>query len=319
MVGIALLLFVLKIAAWYLTRSMAILTDALESTVNVIAGFISWYSLYVAAQPRDSNHPYGHGKAEFLAAAVEGALIIMAGGIIIYEAILHLLEPQEIRQLDRGILLVMITAALNYITGTLIIRSGRKNHSLALVASGKHLQSDTYSTLGIVAGLTLIYFTGLNWIDSATAILFALLIMYTGSKILRQSIAGIMDEADRELLEKLITLLNQERRENWIDLHNLRIIKYGGHLHIDCHLTVPWYLNVHQAHAEIDQLSQLIREQFGDRIELFVHSDGCLEFSCSICPKKNCPERKHPFETLLPWTADKLLSDKKHQLPAGAP
>ena len=310
----ATLLFIIKVAAYWLTQSVAILTDALESTVNVVAGFIGWYSLYVAAKPKDIDHPYGHGKAEFLSAAVEGTLIIIAGFIIIYESINNYLHPHELKQLDWGILLVAVTAAINFIVGYISIKRGKKNNSLALVASGKHLQSDTYSTMGLIVGLALIYFTHLAWLDSVVAGLFAFFIIYTGYKILRSSIAGIMDEADIELMKNMVTVLNKERRENWIDLHNLRVIKYGGQLHIDCHLTVPWYLNVHEAHQEIDALSSLIRNQFGDSIELFVHSDGCLDFSCSICTKQNCDVRKKPFEKKIDWTATNILADQKHRL-----
>lgn len=310
----ATLLFIIKVAAYWLTQSVAILTDALESTVNVVAGFIGWYSLYVAAKPKDIDHPYGHGKAEFLSAAVEGTLIIIAGFIIIYESINNYLHPHELKQLDWGILLVAVTAAINFIVGYISIKRGKKNNSLALIASGKHLQSDTYSTMGLIAGLALIYFTHLAWLDSVVAGLFAFFIIYTGYKILRSSIAGIMDEADIELMKNMVSILNKERRENWIDLHNLRVIKYGGQLHIDCHLTVPWYLNVHEAHQEIDALSSLIRNQFGDSIELFVHSDGCLDFSCSICTKQNCDVRKKPFEKKIDWTATNILADQKHRI-----
>jgi cation diffusion facilitator family transporter len=312
--GIGILLFVAKVFAWYLTGSVAILTDALESTVNVIAGLIGVYSLYVSAKPRDQDHPYGHGKAEFISAAVEGTLITVAGFIIIYQALNNLIHPHAISQLDYGILLVAATAIINYIAGAICVNTGRKNNSLALISSGKHLQTDTYSTLGIIAGLALIYFTNIWWIDSAVAILFAFIIMITGYKIVRTSIAGIMDEADEEIITKLVVSLNANRRENWIDLHNLRVIKYGGTLHLDCHLTVPWYLNVHEAHREIDALSALVKKDFGDTMELFVHTDGCLDFSCKVCTKDNCNVRKHPFEKRIEWTVQNISSNIKHQL-----
>ncbi len=182
------------------------------------------------------------------------------------------------------------------------------------MASGKHLQSDTWSTVGIIIGLVLILLTHINWIDSAVAMIFSFIIIFTGYKIVRSSVAGIMDEADAELLNKLVLMLNQHRRENWIDLHNLRIIKYGGTIHLDCHLTVPWYLNVHEAHKEIDELSGLVKKEYGESVELFVHSDGCLDFSCSICTKTDCQVRKHPFEMKIAWTMKNISSNKKHQL-----
>lgn len=311
---IAFILLLIKVAAWYLTNSVAILTDALESIVNVIAALIGVYSLYISAKPKDENHPYGHGKAEFLSAAVEGTLIIVAGVLIIYKAITTLIHPHPIQKLDYGIILVAVTAFINFIVGSVCLDAGKKNNSLALIASGKHLRTDTWSTLGIIIGLLLLYFTKLLWLDSVIAIIFSFIIIYTGYKIIRSSIAGIMDEADIELLKKLVTLLNINRKENWIDLHNLRLIKYGGTLHVDCHLTVPWYLNVREAHDEVEALATLVKIEFGEAVELFVHSDDCREFSCRICYKKDCLVRLHPFEHKVEWTVDNILKDSKHRL-----
>jgi cation diffusion facilitator family transporter len=310
---IAVILFAIKIGAYFLTRSVAILSDALESIVNVAAGFIGLYSLSIASKPSDQNHPYGHGKAEFLSAAVEGTLIAVAGFVIIYKSINNFINHQPIQRLDYGILLIAITAFINFFLGVFSVQRGKKHDSLALVASGRHMQSDTLSTVGIIAGLALIYFTNIMWLDGAIAILFAVIIIYTGYRIVRKSIAGIMDEADTTLLENMITVLNNNRRQNWIDLHKLRVIKYGGRLHVDSHLTVPWYLNVHEAHVEIEELSKLTREQFSTSMELFVHSDGCQYFQCPICFKSDCPVRQHPYEKRIEWTIENVLADKKHR------
>ncbi len=312
--AISILLFLVKIIAWYLTNSVAILTDALESIVNVIAGLIGVYSLYVSSKPKDYDHPYGHGKAEFISAAIEGTLITVAGFIIIYEAIINLQHPHSIKKLDYGIALVAVTALINFIAGAFCIKTGRKNNSLALIASGKHLQSDTWSTAGIVVGLILILITKIFWIDSAVAILFSLTLIYTGYKIIRSSVAGIMDEADEKLLKKMVVMLNANRSVSWIDLHNLRVIRYGSTIHLDCHLTVPWYLNVHEAHKEIDALSALVKKEYGESVELFVHSDGCLDFSCPICTKKDCAVRKHAFEKKVEWTMENISSNNKHTI-----
>ncbi len=312
--AISVLLLLVKFIAYYITHSLAILTDALESIVNVAAGFIGLYSLFVAAKPRDANHPYGHGKAEYISAAVEGTLILTAGGLIVYKAIMHLIKPVAIHNVDQGMFIIGTTALINFIMGWLAGRTGKKNGSLALISSGKHLKVDSYSTLGILVGLVLLYVTGKTWIDSAVAFLFAIIIFYTGYKILRTSIAGIMDEADRKLLGKMVELLNRNRRQNWVDLHNLRVIKYGIVLHVDCHLTVPWYLNVNEAHTEVDALSTLIRKEFGETLELFVHSDGCLYVQCPICIKTDCPVRQHTFEKRIEWTPENIVQNKKHRL-----
>ena len=307
------LLFVIKLGAWYLTNSVAILTDALESTVNVTSAFIGLYSLYVSAKPKDRSHPYGHGKVEFISAAIEGTLISAAGLLIIYEAFKNLGNPQPIGQLDYGILLITVTAVINYLVGAIAVKKGRKNNSLALVASGKHLQSDTFSTIGIIVGLILLYLTKMAWLDSAVALIFAFLIVYTGYRIIRDSLRGIMDEADEALLEKMVALLEANRGGNWIDLHNMRIIKYGSTLHLDCHLTIPWYLNVHEAHREIDQLNRVVNDNFGASIELFVHTDGCLDYSCQICQKQECSVRKAAFLHKVAWTVKNISSDQKHK------
>jgi len=313
-VVVAFLLLAIKLTAYFLTHSVAILTDALESIVNVVAGLLGLYSLTVSARPRDEDHPYGHGKVEFISSAIEGTMILFAGLLIIYESVNALIYPQALHQLDIGLILILVTAAINYIVGSVCVRAGRKSNSHALVASGKHLQADTYSTLGIVVGLIVIYFSKLSWLDSAVAILFSGIIIHTGYKIIRQSIAGIMDETDKELLVKLVATLNANRQENWIDLHNLRIIKFGPILHLDAHLTQPWYLNLHDAHKDIDTLATLVRKEFGESLELFVHSDGCLDFSCKICSKMNCPVRKHPFEKRIEWSIENISSNQKHEI-----
>jgi cation diffusion facilitator family transporter len=312
--GLSIILLIAKTIAYLLTGSVAILTDALESIVNVVAGIFGLYSLYLSAKPKDADHPYGHGKIEFLSAAIEGSMITLAGIIIIYEAVRNLIHPHALSQLGIGMWLIGITALINFSMGSLAIRTGTKNNSLALLASGKHLHSDTYSSLGILVGLLLVYFTNIQWIDSAVALLFSVIIVYTGIKIVRSSVAGIMDETDHKLLLKLVDLLNKNRRENWIDLHNVRIIKYGSVLHLDAHLTVPWYLNVHEAHQEIDELASLVRKEFGESLELFVHSDGCLDFSCKICKKVECTVRKSKFLESIEWTTTNISTDKKHSL-----
>lgn len=311
---ISVVLFLIKFIAWYITNSVAILTDALESIVNVVAGFMGVYSLAVSARPRDLDHPYGHGKVEFISAAVEGTLIIIAGIYILYESASQLQHPPQIKQLDFGLILIAITAIINWIAGTVCLRTGKRNNSLALIASGKHLRTDTYTTVGILIGLILLYITGYAWIDKAVAMIFAVVIIVTGYKILRSSVAGIMDETDQELMVKMVTMLQENRSENWIDLHNLRIIKYGPTLHVDCHLTVPWYFNVHEAHQEVDKLSTLAKENYGESVELFVHSDGCVDFSCAICIKSNCSVRQHTFEKTIEWNFSNISNNNKHHV-----
>jgi len=312
---VAVVLFLFKLLAWYLTHSVAILTDALESTVNVIAGFIGLYSIILASKPRDSNHPYGHGKAQFLSSAVEGALIFIAGLFIIYEAIAQFVEAKQLHKLDTGIWLVLGTGILNFIFGSYAVRNGKKNRSIIVESAGKHLLSDGYSTIGIAIGLTVVFFTGIQWLDSVIALIFAAIIIVTGYKVLRRSIAGIMDEADEDLLKEVVALLQQKRKPDWIDLHNLRVIQYGEVLHIDMHMTLPWYYRVVDAEKEIHGLEDMVREHFGSKVELFIHIDACMPYSCKLCAKPDCPVRKETYKQQVEWNLENVWADEKHGKP----
>lgn len=305
-------LFLIKIIAWRITGSVAILTDALESTVNVVAGAIGLYSIILSSKPKDKEHPYGHGKVEFISSAVEGVLIAIAGIVIVYESLNNLIHPHHLQRLDSGLILVAVTAVINYLTGYFCIRKGRKEQSPILMASGAHLQTDTWSTLGIIGGLLLIMLTGWVWLDSAVSVLFALFIIYTGYRIIRRSLSGIMDESDSAIISEIVAVLNQHRRADWIDVHNMRVINYAGFYHIDCHLTVPYYINVNEAHDRLDMLTDMFRVHFRDRVEFFVHIDGCLPVQCNICNVADCPERKHAFEGHIEWTFENIISNVKH-------
>lgn len=311
---VAVVIFSIKIAAWFYTNSLAILTDALESIVNILAGALGLYSLFIASKPRDQDHPYGHGKAEFLSSAAEGIFILIAGLYIIYQAIRSFFIPHEVVEIRGGIILMALTAIINYVVGFVCEKKGRRNHSFQLIAAAKHLKTDTISTIAVIIGLFLIYFTGIQYLDGIVALIAAGFIIVTGARVLRTSIGGMMDEADEALLEKMVALLNEKRNENWIDLHNVRIIQYGNTLHCDCHLTVPWYLNVREGHAEITLLAQVISDEFGSSVEMFAHTDPCVDYSCRICSKSNCHVRKHPMERRITWTVENIVEDRKHQL-----
>jgi cation diffusion facilitator family transporter len=297
-----------------MTHSLSVLSDALESIVNVLAGAIGLYSLYVASKPKDKEHPYGHGKAEFISAAFEGSLIIAAGLIIFYESINAFFKPSALHSLDNGLWVLLVTAFLNLFAGLIAKKMGTKNKSLALVSSGQHLILDSFTTFAVSIGIGIVLLTNITGIDAVLAILMSFWIIYNGYKIIRASLAGIMDEADLALLEAVVSELNKNRNVQWVDLHNLRVIKYGSLMHIDCHLTVPWFLNVNEAHQVVEEFTNLIKDKFGASIEFFVHTDGCMSYSCPICLAENCAQRKAPFEQKLNWTIENVLSDLKHQL-----
>jgi cation diffusion facilitator family transporter len=309
---LSVVLFLVKIIAWYLTHSVSILTDALESTVNVITGFIGLYSVTLAAKPRDMNHPYGHGKVEFISAAIEGSLIFIAGLVIIYESIGQLLEPKALDKLDYGIILTAITGFINFAAGTYAITQGKKFKSATIEAAGRHVRVDAYSTFAILIGLSLLMITGWQWLDSVVAIVFAIIILITGYKVTRKSLAGIMDEADEELLKQVISYLQKNRAPQWIDMHNLRVIQYGDVLHVDAHMTLPWYYQVANAEQEIQKLESMVTEHFGNKIELFIHIDGCDAFSCEHCSLIDCSERKESFSEQVLWNTENVWENSKH-------
>lgn len=309
---LAIVLFAIKMVAWWLTGSVAIFTDALESTVNMVTGLFGWYSLWLASKPRDENHPYGHGKVEFISSAIEGTLISIAGIIIIVEAVRNFGNPKPLLQLDLGLILITITAIINFIAGTYSIKVGRKNRSATMIAGGQHLRTDTFSTAGIIVGIILIKITGWLWLDAAVAIIFALIILVTGYKVLRHSISGIMDEADHHLIDELLAFINLHRKNEWIDLHNLRIIKYGSVLHVDGHLTVPWYFSVREGHDEVSELERIVKGKFGEVVELFIHLDPCEDFSCKICSLHECKVRQANFIERVPWTTKNVMKNSKH-------
>ena len=308
-------LMAVKFLAWRLTHSNTILSDALESIVNVVAGAFALYSLILAAKPRDREHPYGHGKVEFISAGIEGGLVVLAGGAIIWRAVQALLSDQQLHDLDTGILLTGGAGALNLLMGLTLRSRGKKARSITMEASGAHLLSDAWSTVAMVIGLLLIRITGLLWLDQLFAIAFAVYIIITGLRIFRRSVAGIMDEADLELAATVIAMLEQNRRQQWVDVHNFRMIKYGSVLHIDCHVTLPWYYSLEQAHQEITALEELVNARHDQDVELFIHMDPCIPRSCSICQLAECPVRKAPFKDRITWTLDSVLGNAKHGSP----
>lgn len=303
-----------KFGAWWITHSNAILTDALESIVNVAAGAFALFSIIYAARPKDDDHPYGHGKIEFISAGFEGALILLAGGGILYKSFLAFRYPHELHQLDWGIGLTLVSGLCNFVMGRYLIARGQLEASMLMVANGKHLVTDTISSVGLVAGLILIHYTGLTWLDNVLAIAFALVIIFTGIQIVREATSGLLDEADKNKLEQVIEILQKNRREQWIDMHKLRVQRYGFNLHIDAHITLPWYLSLEEAHAEVNALSELVNTSMGEEVESFIHADPCIEISCPVCAVEQCPHRRQPLKRIIEWKPENVLPDKKHQL-----
>lgn len=309
---VGILLFLAKLLAWQLTGSDAVFSDAVESIVNIIAAFMGLYSLYLAAKPRDQDHPYGYGKVEFVTSGIEGALIIFAGILINIEAVNSLINGNTLKQLDWGILIIAITAFVNYLMGYLSIKKGEKENSLVLISSGKHLQSDTLTTIGVVVSLILVYLTGIYWLDSVVAVIFGLYIAFVGYKIIRRSLSGIMDEADFKLVNNMAEHLEKKRKDEWVDLHNVRIQQHGSTLHIDAHLTLPYYLELREAHDQMEEMVHTILKATDREVEFNFHMDDCKPFSCKICQNSKCPVRSFPMEKRIVWNGKTVSQPNKH-------
>jgi len=310
---IGIVLMGVKFFTWWETKSNAILTDALESIINVVAGSFALFSLVLSQKPKDWNHPYGHGKIEFLSAGFEGALILLAGLSIIAKAIYNFQNPQIIHQLDLGLILTGITGGVNFGLGRLLEIRGIQKNSILLIANGRHLKSDAYSSLGLILGLGIVFLTRWYILDNVIALIFGAIILITGYRLVQKSVAGIMDEADQELIGSLIDFLEKKRHDNWIDIHNFRVIKYGTNLHIDCHMSLPWYFDNRQSHEEIKKFEALIQEKCTSPVELFIHIDPCTQEACKICPKADCDHRKFSFQKKIPWTLSNVVKDQKHK------
>lgn len=312
--ALSVVLFLAKMLAWALTHSVTILTDALEGIVNMVAGFLGLYSLWLAARPRDTNHPYGHGKVELLAAAVEGTLIIIAGLVIFYEGVTNLFVPHQLHHLNWGLFIVAAAGLINYFVGRYAIAQGRRQQSLVLESAGSHLLTDAYSSIAVIIGVSLLLLTHNRWmwLDSVVGIFFAAITVITGYKVLRRCISGMMDEMDMTLLNKVINVMQQNRQPQWIDLHNLRVTQHGSQMHIDAHLTLPWYQQVVDADRELHAVEDLIKGHFDTGVEFFIHIDGCMPYQCRLCALPQCPQRQEPYQAQVQWNVDNVWADAKH-------
>lgn len=308
------ILFLIKCLAFVLTNSVGILSDALESTVNIITGFLTLKSLQYAAQPRDHDHPYGHGKVELITASVEGIMITVAGVLIIIEAINRMNHPPVVVKLDTGIILMVATAVVNYGMGRFSMMVGKKKNSIALISGGQHLMSDMLTTLALAAGLVIYHFTGLQWIDSVLALIFGLVIIYTGYKVLRTTINGLMDEADETALTTLVTGIKAGRDVSWVNIHKLTYLKFGHVSHVDLHLTLPWYFNIRESSSQIHSLKQLIRKNLPENdVDISVQAEPCQPAMCPQCSVE-CVHRSGPLEAVQDWTRESLTGNNRYSV-----
>ena len=316
-------LLIIKYFAYWLTGSVSIFTDATESIVNVVAACVGMYALYLSAKPADKNHPFGHGKIEVISSAIEGSMIMAAGAIIVMETIKSFIDPVEsINQLDIGLVLVALAAVANFAVGRAAIRKGRKNRSPALEASGKHLCSDTYSSVGILLGLAVVYvaqFMGYDarWLDSTIAAVFGFIIIFTGVGVLKRAVDETMDAADQELLEQVTETINEYRHDDWIDVYNLRLIKYGPKIYVDMKVVLPRGMTVEHMGIESKEIESAIRSKYGDSVETSINPVPCRPCHCRYCCR-SCLCREEEFDHVLDWDSDFLRTTDPHDFDPGA-
>lgn len=271
------------------------LSDAMESIVNVIAAAFALGALVVASWPADKNHPYGHGKVEFMTAAFEGGLIAFAALVIVAEGGRALLYGIAIQDLGAGIALTLGVGTVNALLGWFLIRTGRRHTSIALVADGKHVLADFWTSVGVVVGLALVASTGQPWIDPVVAIVVGLNLAATGWRVLRQAAGGLLDEEDPALLSEILDAINENPMPGVIRLHFLRAIRSGGFRHVDAHLVVPEYWTVERAHDLADEVEVRVTRRISGEAEIAFHIDPCQRSHCRQCDVEDCPIRVEPF------------------------
>ncbi len=310
-VAVGLVLMGVKFYAYWLTQSAAILSDALESIINVVASSFALTAVILAAKPPDRTHPYGHGKIEYVAVGFEGALIFAAAIGIFIEGGRRLWQPQPLPELEKGLALLLGASSINLIMGLALIAVGRRTDSITLIADGRHLLTDVYTSTGVLMGLGLVWLTGRLWLDGVTAIIMGLNILYTGWKLVRQAFAGLLDESDTALLEQIAAILKAHRKSSWIDIHQLRARKAGTRLFLDFHLILPRDFSLEEAHQEVKELEEIFLSHFHQQADVHIHMDPCDgDQECPSCGYDPCHSRQAETAWQRVWRQD-VVVDKR--------
>lgn len=251
----------MKAAAWWLTGSAALYSDALESVVNVVASVVAFAALRLAARPADANHPYGHDKVEFFAAVIEGVLIIVAAGSILEHAWETWNRSGPLQQPWVGLGLNAFSTVINAGWAGVLTRAGKRHRSPALAADGRHLWTDVVTSVGITAGLVLVVETGLQWLDPALAVGVAMNVLWSGVRVVTDSVGGLMDAAPAGVIVERIRLLVGQHADGAIEAHDLRTRHAGRLTYLEFHLVVPGDMRVAEAHAICDRIEAALKAE----------------------------------------------------------
>ena len=299
----------LKFLAYRLTGSKAVLSDAFESIVNVTAAAFSLWAIRAAEAPPDEEHPYGHGKIEFVTAVFEGGLISFAALMIGYEAVVSLVNESTLPDLSHGLAIMIVAGTLNGLLGLVLIAVGRSTSSMALTADGKHVLTDFLTTVGILIGLGVVKYTGIAWLDPAIALVMAVLLAFTGVPLVRSAINGLIDAADPRLLEKILGAFERNRSPGIIRVHHVRAMRNGRRIHVDGHLVVPEFWSVEEAHDQTEAFEERVaKDIFADDGEMEFHVDPCRRVYCRSCDMPDCPIRQEAFVHRPPLNLVELTS-----------
>lgn len=260
------LVFALKYVAYYLTGSIALYSDALESTINMVTAVAAFMAVRVSAAPADANHPYGHHKVEYFSAVLEGVLIIVAALMILREAYFGFFTPRMLDAPALGLAVNAVASVINAFWSWRLIREGRRLRSPALVADGRHLLTDVFTSVGVLIGLLLVPVTGWMWLDSVLAAFVAVNILWSGWGLMKESIGGLMDEALPEATLSRVREIISSNAEGAIEAHDLRTRHAGRMTFIDFHLVVPGAMSVTEAHDICDRLERALKDAIEDAL-----------------------------------------------------
>jgi cation diffusion facilitator family transporter len=259
-IGTAVLTIALKATAYLLTGSVGLLSDALESGVNLAAAIFALVALTVAALPPDEEHAYGHAKAEYFSGGAEGTLILFAAGTIAYSAVPRLFNPQPLEQLGVGLVVSLAAAVANFVTAQVLLSAGRRHNSITLTADAQHLMTDVWTSGGVLVGVGAVALTGWQILDPLIALAVAGQIVYSGVKLVRQAVLGLMDTAlPPEEMEKVTAVLNRYHDEQGITHHALRSRESGAQRFISVHVQVPGAWSVQKGHTLLEELERDLR------------------------------------------------------------
>ncbi len=304
---VSFILLIAKFLAYKITSSEAIFSDAMESIVNVVASGLIFYTLHKNRKP-DPHFPYGTGKLEYISSTTEGGLLAFAALAIIFESVPNLINPKPIFELNSGIFIITITGVVNLFLGLFLKYQSKKLNSVALNMSGTHILSDVLTTVGVILGLFIVKSTGLFFIDSLIALAIAGFIGYLSIKHIRSSIGEMLDKEDLKLLKKLETIFNTIKREGFIQIHQVKVIRSGEFHHIDAHFVIPEFWDVTKIHEEINNLEEKINNLYDKKAELGVHLDPCRRAYCKHCDVLYCKIRKEDFVKKLPASIEQMRS-----------